>query len=382
VIPFPLRYARANLLVGRGGEPAALYRLAPVAYPYLPVADKWLVLRRLERFAHVVGADFSLWRVNRAYPADRYTAELDALADPRHADRVGWRRYLAAHEERVAALASHVPEIYLAVSLREGEATAGSFVRSVDRARRRLEELAGVAGAKPLRGRELEALAGAEQRTFERLSGVLSLERATTRQLQWLLSRSELRGVGDPKLDRFWEPDALVVETPEGSLAYEPLEHDLWRCANAPMSEQPGEPPSLAVEAESATSFQAFLCLGALPEEAEFPGAQAELLFAPLEGVEFPVDAVLHARWVGNRQALSQVRKRILDVEHSWREQAEGAVGGPGWLAEEDRVLAREYEAILQSSAHPPMLYASISLAVGAPERDELERPVEAVREQ
>jgi hypothetical protein len=378
---FPLRYARANLLVGRGGEAAALYRVAPVAYPYLQVADKWLVLRRLERFAHVVGADFSLWRVNRAYPADRYAAELEALCDPRHADREGWRRYLRAHEARLRGLASHVPEIYLAVSLRGGEAAGGSFVRSVDRARRRLEELAGVAGRKPLSGRELEALAVAEQRTFERLSGVLRLERATTRELQWLLRRSELRGVAEPELDRFWEPDALVLETPDGSLAYEPLEHDLWRCANAPMTEEPGEPPSLEVEAESATSFQALLCLGALPEEAEFPGAQAELLFAPREGVEFPVDAVLHARWVGNRRALSQVRKRILDVEHNWREQAEGAVGGPGWLAEADRVLAREYEAILQSSAHPPMLYASISLAVGAPARGELERRVEAVRE-
>jgi hypothetical protein len=379
---FPLRYARANLLVGRGEEAAALYRLAPVAYPYLPVADKWLVLRRLERFAHVVGADFSLWRVNRAYPAERYAAELDGLCDGRHADRGAWRRYLRAHEERLAALASHVPEIYLAVSLSEREAGSGSFVRSVDRARRRLEELAGVAGPKPLSGREFEALAASEQRTFERLSGVLRLERATTRGLQWLLRRAELRGVGEPELDRFWEPDALVVETPDGSVAYEPLEHDLWRCANAPLSEQPGEPPSLEVEAEPATSFQALLCLGALPEEAEFPGAQAELLFAPLEGVEFPVDAVLHARWVGNRQALSQVRKRILDVEHAYREQAEGALGGPGWLAEEDRVLAREYEAILQSSGHPPMLYASISLAVGAPGRAELERRVEALREQ
>lgn len=378
---FPLRYARANLLVGRGGEAAALYRLSPVAYPYLPVADKWLVLRRLERFAHVVGADFSLWRVNRAYPAERYAAELESLADTRHADRDAWRRYLRAHEERLQALASHVPEVYLAVSLSEREA-AGSFVRSVDRARRRLEELAGVAGPKPLSGRELEALAASEQRAFERLSGVLRLERATTRELQWLLRRSELRGVDEPALDPFWEPDALVVEAPDGSLAYEPLEHDLWRCANAPLTEEPGEPPSLAVEAETGTSFQALLCLGALPEEAEFPGAQAELLFAPLEGIEFPVDAVLHARWVGNRQALSQVRKRILDAEHAYREQAEGALGGPGWLAEEDRVLAREYEAILQSSAHPPMLYASISLAVGAPERAELERRVEAVREQ
>jgi hypothetical protein len=384
VIAFPLRYARANLLIGRGGQAAALYRVAPVAFPYLPVADKWLVLRRLERFAHIVGADFSLWRVQRAYPADRYGTELDALIDRRHADPGEWRRYLAAHTECLHELASHVPELYLAVSLADAPrgGVGSGVVRSADRARRRLEELAGVAGPKPLSGRELEALALAEQRTFERLSGVLRIERARTRDLEWLLRRASVRGVGEPALDRFWQPDALVVRTPDGSLAYEPLEHDLWRCANAPLSEDPAAPPALEVEAEEGRSLQAMLCLGALPEESEFPGPLAELLYAPLEAVDFPVDAVLHARWVGNRDALGQVRKRIVDVEQAFREQEEGALAGPGWLAEEDRVLAREYEAILQSSAHPPMLYAWISLAVGAPDRAELERRVEALREQ
>jgi hypothetical protein len=332
----------------------------------------------------MVGADFSLWRVQRAYPADRYRVELGPLADRRHADPSAWQRYLEAHESRLRELGSHLPEVYVAISLAaDHQAALGSgLLRSVDRARRRLEELAGVAGPKPLSGRELEALARSELRAYERLSGVLGLRRATARELEWLLRRAQLRGVCEPRLERFWEPDALVVRAPDGSLAYEPLEHDLWRCANAPMTEDPTEPPSLEVEAEQARGFQASLCLGALPEEVAFPGPRAELLCAPLEAVDFPVDAVVHARWVGNRQALAQVRRRILDAEHAWREQAEAAPAGPGWLAEEDRLLAREYEAVLQSSAHPPMLYASVSLALGAPDRGELERRVAALREQ
>jgi hypothetical protein len=148
------------------------------------------------------------------------------------------------------------------------------------------------------------------------------------------------------------------------------------------MGEDPSQPASLVVEHDEATSLQALLCVGSLPEEADFPGPQAELLFAPLEAVGFPVDAVLHARWIANRDALAQVRKRILDVEHAYAEQAQGVPGGPGFLAEEDRLLAREYEATLQAAAHPPMLYATLSLAVGAPDRAELERRVDALREQ
>jgi len=377
VTGFPLRYARRNVLVGPEGEAAALYRADTIAFPFLPTVEKWGLLRRLERFAHLAGADFSIWRVQRAYPAERYAPALSDLADERHGDPEGWHRYLEGHAGRLRELRSHVPEVYIAVSLAEGNGPGA--LRAFGRLRRRVEDIAGVGGPQPISGSELEALAAAEQRTYDRLSAAIGLDRASTEELQWLLRRAACRGIAEPELDRHWQPDALVAIAPGGSLAYEPLEHDLWRCVNAPASEHPGEPPSLEVEAEEGTAYQAFLCSGSLAEEAEFPGA-AEVLFAPAEDAGFPVDAVLHAQWIGNREALGQVRKRILDVEHAYREQLQGA-SGPGVLAEEDRELAREYEAILQSSAHPPMLRASISLAVGAPDREELERRVAALRE-
>jgi hypothetical protein len=377
VIRFPLRYARRNVLIGPGGEAAALYRAEGVSYPFLPAAGKWGLLGRLERFGHLVGADSSIWRVARAHPAGRYARELAGAADPHHADPEAWRAYRSGHEARIAELGSFAPEVYLAVSL---GAQAKGHLRSLDRARRRVEEIAGVGAARPISGAELGELAAAEQRCFERLSSLLGLRRATTRELQWLLRRAACRGVAEPELEAAWEPDALVLPDGEEGPSYEPLEHDLWRCANAPMSEEPGEPPSLEVEVEEGTCYQAFLCAGSLAEEAAFPG-EAELLHAPFEEVGFPADAVLHAQWVGNREALGQVRKRILDAEHAWREQAEGAQTGAGWQAEEDRELAREFEAVLASSAHPPMLRAYLGVAVGAAERPELERRVEALRE-
>jgi AAA-like domain len=374
---FPLRYARRNVLIGPGGEAAALYGAEAVSYPFAPLAEKWGLLRRLERFGHLAGADFSIWRVQRAYPAERYAAELAGAADPLHGDPGAWRRYLEGHEARLGELESSLPQVYVAVSL--GERGAG-HLRSLGRARRRLEEIAGVGAPRPLSRSELEELAAAERRCFERLAGLLGLRRTSATELQWLLRRASCRGLSEPFLEESWQPDALLVRDGEGAPGYEPLGHDLWRLCNAPMSEDPGEPPSLAIEAEEGRSYQAFLCSGSLAEEATFPGP-AELLFAPFEDAGFPADAVLHARWIGNREALGQVRKRILDAEHAWREQAEGAQAGPGWQAESDRELAREYEAVLQSSAHPPMLRAYLGVAVGAADRTELERRVEALRE-
>ncbi len=377
---FPLRYAHRNVLFGAAGEPAGLYRLGMSAYPFLPVSGKWALQRRLERLAHIVAADFSVWRVTRGYPASGYVEQAAGLLDERHQPPDVWRAFLDGHRARLVELDSHIPEVYLAVSLSQNTPAGfgAGLVRGVDRARRRVEELAGIGSVSPISRGELDGVLAGEQRVYERLLGVLSLRRASTNELQWLLRRAAGRGLGEPCLDEHWQPDALVL-TPEGDGGvFEPLGADLERCANAAITERER---TLLVDGEQGRSYQAMLALGSLAEAPEFPGAGAELLFAPLEGVGFPADGVVHARWLGNREALGQVRKRIADVENAYHEQLEGSAHGPGLLAGEDRVLAREYEARLQSGGRPAMLYASLSLAVGAGSGEELERRVDALRE-
>jgi hypothetical protein len=378
---FSLRYAHGNVLFGRGEDSAALYRLSMTAYPYLPTGGKWGLQRRLQRLAHTVGADFSLWRVNRAFPAEEYVERTTGLLDDRHQDLTAWQEYLRGHEARLRELGSHIPEIYLAVSL-AGKQTTGmgsGLIRSADRVRRRVEELAGIGSACPIGSSELSELATREQRVFERVNSVTRARRAHTLELQWLLRRSVCRGLSEPELDVNWAPDALIVNAASGDIAFEPLTHDLRRCAQAAITERE---QYLTLDSEKGRSFQALLAVGSLAEAPEFPGWSAEVLFAPLESLPWPVDAVVHARWLGNRQALAQVRKRIADVEHAYYEQVQGAAHGPSVMAGVDRVLAREYEAQLQAGGHPPMLYAQVGLAVGAPSEQELERRVAALREQ
>ena len=378
---FPLRYAHANVLIGRGGEAAGLYRLPMSTYPFLSRSGKWALARRLQRLAHTIAADFSVWRVNRAYPVHRYVERTAGLLDDRHQDPQAWREFLAGHEQRLQELGSHVPEVYLAVSL--GQSTpagfGAGFVRGVDRVRRRVEELAGIADASPIPAGQLQELSTAEQRVFQRVRGVVSARRASTGELQWLLRRAACRGIAEPEIDGYWAPDALIITGPGGRAAFQPLSRDLERCVNAAITERA---QSLIVDGEQGRCYQAMLALGALADAPEFPGPVAEALHAPLEALSFPVDAAIHARWLGNRQALAAVRKRIADVEHAYEEQVQGAVHGPSLLAGEDRVLAREYEAQLQAGGHPPMLYAQVGFALGAPSEEELERRVAVLKEQ
>jgi hypothetical protein len=371
---FPLRYVHQNILVGEDDARAALFRVDTVSYPFLAAADKRDWLGRLARFAFSVEADFSLWRVCRAYPAECYAQQAESLLDARSQSAGAWRSYLRGHEAHLRELRSFVPEVYLAVSLRTDAATG--VVRGADRIRRRVEALFGVAAPVPIAASEVEALIVAEERAFRRAEACLPLRRASTRELQWLLRRAACRGVAEPWLDDHWEPSALIVQTADGQPGYEPLGTDLARHANAPILEQDR---ALVIDAEEGRSHQAVLGLGALPEEVEFPGG-AELLFAPLEALPFPVDAALHARWLGNREAVARVRRRIVDADVAFSEQLASTHGPLSYAAEENRQLARELDAYLQGHERPPLLNCAISLAVGAPSAELLEQRVEALR--
>jgi hypothetical protein len=371
----PIEYAHQNLLIGSNNY-AGLYRLNTVSYPFLSSSDKRTWLSRLARFAFSVGADFSLYRVTRAYPASSYPAQAMAMLDARHQDPENWRALLETHKNHLEGLQSFLPEIYLAITL-PGEFTKKTTTTGlINQGRRLVENALGVASPMPILASQLETLVDEEDRAFHRASAILPMERATVRELQWLFRRAECRGLEEPGLEEFWKPNALIVDTPEGGMGYQPLKHTIERLMNGSIEEDSN---GLVVESEAGKSYQAMLGLGALPEESLFPGG-AELLFTPLEGVDFPVDVVMHCRWIGNADARSKVKRRIIDADVAFGEQMTSEYGPMSLSVEENRLLARELNAYLESNERPPLLDMSISLACWATTPGERSKRVETLR--
>ena len=171
-------------------------------------------------------------------------------------------------------------------------------------------------------------------------------------------------------------PQALVVEGEDGELRYRPLEADVLRLFESPITIGSRH---LQIDSERGESHQALLALGALPEVAMFPGREAELLFAPVEALGFAVDACFSARHIANTRALALARRRIVDADHMLAEESEGDHGPTSKTAVRPGA-ARELEQYLTGDGRPPLLRASISLALGAPTRELLEERVEALR--
>jgi AAA-like domain len=374
----PLSFAYHNLVFGRDLDDAwAVYRLETRPYAGLSRARKRELLAELAGLAYALEADFSLLRVTRSWSLDDYLEGCRRGCDSRHAHPAQLGAHLDQHARSLEEGGSHRPEAYLSVRLDQAAPGPGErrgLGALIGDARARL----GLREAAAIPARRLEALLVRETHARRRVEDFVDSEPAAGHELAWLVRRAFCRAVCEPRLDERFRPQALVVEAPgrDGGLAYRPLEADLLRLMDAPIDV---ERRSLRIESERGTSHQAFLCLGALPEEVPFPSRQAELLFAPLEALPFPLDAALHTRHVPNREAVRLVRRRIVDADHIYTEQASGDHGPTADAAHRPRA-ARELEEYLTGAERPPLLRAQISLCVAADSAAELEDRVERVR--
>ena len=371
-------------MFGRRAEDVwALYRIDLTSYEGLTVAQKKQLLADIASFAYGIEADFSLLRVTRAWSPQEYARYASIAHDPAHGHTQRWQRYLHGQLDELSQRGPSRAEVFLSVRLASparapldaAAAVAGRWLSSPKRAWRELRDEAGLTDPATLSEARLRDIGHAEQRAGARVFDFLQAERATTLDVQWLIRRGFCRGVGEPALDVFWRPQALVVKQGD-ALAYRPQEADVLRLFRSPMTV---EDRGLRVDGEQGTSHQALLCLGALPETVSFPGRGAELLFAPLEAAGFPIDAVFSARWVSNDAATRLVRRRVIDADNEETEQLAGD-HGPSPEAARRPMAARALEEYLTGEAHPPLLRASIALAVGAPTAEERERRVEVLR--
>lgn len=372
----PISFIYRNLVFGATVHDCwAVYRLAPHAYAGYTAARKRELFSLLAAFAYGVDADFSVLRVARPWSVENYVLGVETTADVRHVNREALGTYVQRQQELLGARGSQTPEIYLSVRI-GGGTQADDLLRlpGVDSVRQLLR----LSDPRSISQRRLEHLLAEEGKVRESVLDYLDCEAAASHELQWLIRRAFCRGVGDPMLDERFHPQALVLSAPEaqGGMRYRPLEADVLRLFDCPINV---EARALMIESELGDSHQAFLCLGSLPEALPFPGRRAELMFAPLEALEFPVDAAFSAQVISNDDAVRLVRRKIVDADHIYAEESH-AEHGPSASSADRPHVARELEDYLTAGDHPPLLRATLSLCVSAPTAEELDDRVARLR--
>lgn len=331
-VDLPVNAINGNLIFARD-RAAGVYRVDTRNYGFLSKKEKLTLHQNIALWAMKAEADFSLYRVCREYPADRYVDDTVSMIDERFADRGAWEKMLAAQAEHMRSMRSFTPEVYAAVSLRPAQRMPWSRQQ-----------------------RDLRLLRDADQAALDTLVAHIPARRALTRELQWHFRRAASRGVGEPELDPYWEPPALSID---GGV-WEPGRADVQSLM--PVVEEHGRYVHVVGD-DGEESVQAMLVMGSLPKHSDYPGA-SELLFAPLEALDFPVDAVVHVRWLPNKKMRSICDDAVKDTFDELDDASHRFVDRATRKRTEEVAKVQEYYS---SDPFPPGLDSFVCLAVGAP---------------
>ena len=377
----PIDFVYGNCVFSAGlDDPWAAFSLDPLSYAWLAEDGKRSRFLALLGALEAVEADVQILRVSRPWSRDAYAAELGAEQPRAQLHAKALARYIAEHTKGLAGIGNAQPAVFLFVSLSEPERDIASFLsRAVAEPpsawRERIARAVSIGQRRMLRLAELERIRLRADQVHAALADFLPVRPARGVELQWLIRRAFCRGLGEPEVDGLHEPRALLFEC-NGQAVLAPLEGDVMRWADGYVEDR-GR--SLQVESELGTSWQAQLLVGALPDRVQFPGARAELMFAPTESLPFGVDLSLNARYLPNELALRVARRKIQDADQIMRAESDGEQGVSD-LGYERTQEARDLLGYLQSSSRPPLLRASLGVAVAASGPEALEQRVEMCR--
>jgi hypothetical protein len=377
----PISFTYGNLVFGAALDDVwAAFAVSSASYEWLPQDGKRSRMLSLLAALQTLEADVQIVRVGRRWDLDRYVEECCEQSTGRHSHASACRNYASEHAERLRDIGVARPAVFFLVSLREPERDIASYV-SMTAEQHPREWLGSIRRALSMRDRRLLRAAELERarvradQVHARLGDFLSARPARGVELQWLVRRAFCRGLGEPLVDGLHEPRALTFER-NGEAVLAPLEGDVLRWMDGYV-EHRGR--ALRVESELGVSWQAQLVLGALPERATFPGARVELMFAPVESLPFAVDLSLNARFLPNELALRIARRRVQDADQIARAESDGdqGVSDIGYQRTQE---ARDLLAYLQAASRPPLLRATLAVAIGATSEQALSERVEMCR--
>ncbi len=381
----PLAFVYGNCVFARGLDDAwAAFGVDVSSYAWLGEEAKRARFLALIGALEAIEADVQILRVSARWQLERYARAVreesgtwSACARVHTSAR---ERYLAEHVRRLGGIGGAQPKVFLLVSLSEPERDVASYVSRAAGEHPRewwrvLRRALAFQDRRTLTVAELEQARVRADQAHARLADFLPVRPARGVELQWLVRRAFCRGLGEPTVDGLHAPRALVFER-NGQATLAPLEGDVVRWLDGCV-ENRGR--LLKIHSELGTGWQAQLVLGALPESVQFPGARAELMFAPAESLPFGVDLSLNARFLPNELAVRIARRRIQDADQIVRAES-GGEQGVSDLGYERTQAARDLLAYLQASSKPPLLRATLAIAVAGAGEEELEERVEMCR--
>lgn len=214
-----------------------------------------------------------------------------------------------------------------------------------------------------------------EKSLFSQVNGTCPMERATPRDIEWIIKRSFYRSIGEPPLKIGEKAPVSLVEK-EGSVYLRPKKAAFLQLFEGSWIEEKAQ--SLIVhhgeKDEGEKSYQSFLSLVNMPEEIN--GVGGEWLYW-LMVHDFPVDVSIRFNIVDPGEEIARLRRKRKDFRGEAKQLAEGGKDIPIEMQETD--MAGSHLEYKLSKGQPLMWTETILCVSGRSKRevDERSRAIE-----
>lgn len=398
----PARHISGHLMWTYHGTVWGIWEVTPKTYYYLTKQEKkrfWLeTTRALSRLPRSWMLLSLCTRIDSSAILERTLNDVDVDATP------SLRSKTMAQLEQLDTMEMFERHFYLALQLPDaGQGWASSASATASNLRR----LFGLTPPPVTVGDRNDATNSAA-RLEEKIGSHLPMRRLTTAEQVWMMDRFPRRGLDEPLLEDYQDPDAFaerisgprtdpssvlrgpclaaITDEPiyrEGGTARLPTRRDLFRKTfsvprylQVQVAARPD--PDIEMPEEDLVGHQTFVVQHSLPSQFAFPGSE---WFAAVESVAFPVDWVVTGQSTPNGEAVRRnaTAKKHL---HGQNEQWQGAVTGMPTEIDEAHEAAEAEDLALSEDRNAPELECTTVFAAWHEDPDECQRRGRVLTEQ
>lgn len=353
-VPFPIRHIEGNVIFSSDDSVWAYYRIPTRNYIYRSPGEKKQILNEWVRLFRKVESEMHILLVSRYLNLDEHEKRLKGDVPDGPLKKQGesyisqMMNVLRKNQNR-----PNDAQVFLGVKL-AGTKRQKSLIYHVKDFFRYLHTSAGIEPYSILK-EELEFARNREQLMFQDIRSCIFCERATAQDLQYLISHSAYRGIGEPRVNPGWNPSGAQMIQNLITGEYEVEAHHIR--------------VRQFHEGAIRDGWMQFLYMASLPEDIRYPG---EEWLHWVHSLPFPVDVSLRIRVVPNQEAVKLLERRKRRLQHSVQHtRVEGQ--------NQDLVLEEAYRESVEEEARlkegkDPILRLTAGFCVYASTKEELMR--------
>lgn len=376
---FPIIFWQQNIIFDDRRRAFAVYKLPLINYDLLSINDKISAMYNLRELVYNLQGEYDILSVCRDFDVSKYDTQLEELRSPNYLEHEYNEHIEATYNGlmnqtpwiRELYLIKHIPLKNVLMQIKSMHHLKSNFKGIL----RQITDMF-ISTDPSIPEQYLEAAFQQEDALAEEVRIITEGQRASSKDIEWLIKHNLYRSLGEPEISVNWNP-AAVVEISGTTKKLIPLKNEivahmddcyLYEGIDHIKVEHVAGPK------KGHTSYQAFLAMSNYPESVKFPGIE---YFQWLDNnFDFPIDASIHVTTYDSKHAQMKLSGKMKELQDQKEQHSDSPTGVPLHI-HDNEYKGMELESKIKAGM--PLLEISTVFCVSADNKELLEKRVDAV---